>query len=324
MAQARSNKQPINWLDTKITKPTFLGTKTFTDFPLEKLVDYIDWTPFFQTWELRGKYPEIFNDEYVGHEAKKLHNDALAMIDKVIAEKSLQASAIVGFYPANSVGVDDVELYTDDSRKEVLKTFHFLRQQNQKSAGIPNNCLADYIAPKETGIADYMGAFAVTAGKGIEKLVKQFEDDHDDYNSILIKAVADRFAEAFAEYMHQYVRKELWGYAADESLDNIALIREKYQGIRPAPGYPACPDHTEKGLLWDLMDIENQTGIQLTESFAMYPAAAVSGFYFSHPDSKYFGLGKINKDQVEDYARRKNMDIATVERWLGSNLSYGV
>lgn len=324
LTQARANKQPINWLDTKITKPSFLGTKTFTDFPLEKLVDYIDWTPFFQTWELRGKYPEIFEDVYVGHEAKKLHNDALAMIDKVIAEKSLQASAIVGFYPANSVGVDDVELYTDDSRKEVLKTFHFLRQQNQKSAGIPNNCLADYIAPKETGIADYMGAFAVTTGKGIEKLVKQFEDDHDDYNSILIKAVADRFAEAFAEYMHQYVRKELWGYAADETLDNEALIREKYQGIRPAPGYPACPDHTEKGLLWDLMDIENQTGIQLTESFAMYPAAAVSGFYFSHPDSKYFGLGKINKDQVEDYAQRKNMDIATVERWLGPNLSYGV
>ncbi len=324
LAQARANKQPINWLDTKITKPSFLGTKTFTDFPLEKLVEYIDWTPFFQTWELRGKYPEIFNDEYVGHEAKKLHNDALQMIDKVITEKSLQASAIVGFYPANSVGVDDVELYTDESRKEVLKTFHFLRQQNQKSAGIPNNCLADYVAPKETGIADYMGAFAVTTGKSIEKLVKQFEDDHDDYNSILIKAVADRFAEAFAEYMHQYVRKELWGYVADESLDNVALIREKYQGIRPAPGYPACPDHTEKGLLWDLMDIENQTGIQLTESFAMYPAAAVSGFYFSHPDSKYFGLGKINKDQVEDYARRKNMDIAIVERWLGPNLSYGL
>lgn len=324
LAEARENKQRINWLDSKITKPSFLGTRTFTDFPLEKLVDYIDWTPFFQTWELRGKFPEIFNDEYVGTEAKKLYEDARKMIDKVIADKSLQASAIVGFYPANTVNDDDVELYTDDTRTQVLTTFHFLRQQNQKGSGIANNSLADYIAPKETGIADYMGAFAVTTGKSIEKLVQQFESDHDDYNSILIKAVADRFAEAFAEYMHEYVRKELWGYAADESLSNEDLIREKYQGIRPAPGYPACPDHTEKGILWDLMDIENETGIKITESFAMYPAAAVSGFYFSHPDSKYFGLGKIEKDQVEDYARRKNMDVKTVERWLGPNLSYGL
>lgn len=324
IGDARQNKQRINWLDSKITKPSFLGTRTFTDFPLEKLVDYIDWTPFFQTWELRGKFPEIFNDEYVGTEAKKLYEDARKMIDKVIADKSLQASAIVGFYPANTVNDDDVELYTDDTRTQVLTTFHFLRQQNQKGTDIANNSLADYIAPKETGVADYMGAFAVTTGKGIEKLVQQFESDHDDYNSILIKAVADRFAEAFAEYMHEYVRKELWGYAADESLSNEDLIREKYQGIRPAPGYPACPDHTEKGILWDLMDIENQTGIRITESFAMYPAAAVSGFYFSHPDSKYFGLGKIEKDQVEDYARRKNMDIKTVERWLGPNLSYGI
>lgn len=324
LAEARENKQRINWLDSKITKPSFLGTRTFTDFPLEKLVDYIDWTPFFQTWELRGKFPEIFNDEYVGTEAKKLYEDARKMIDKVIADKSLQASAIVGFYPANTVNDDDVELYTDDTRTQVLTTFHFLRQQNQKGTDIANNSLADYIAPKETGIADYMGAFAVTTGKSIEKLVQQFESDHDDYNSILIKAVADRFAEAFAEYMHEYVRKELWGYAADESLSNEDLIREKYQGIRPAPGYPACPDHTEKGILWDLMDIETQTGIRITESFAMYPAAAVSGFYFSHPDSKYFGLGKIEKDQVEDYARRKNMDVKTVERWLGPNLSYGL
>lgn len=324
IADARANKHRVNWLDSKITKPSFLGTRTFADFPLEKLVDYIDWTPFFQTWELRGKFPEIFNDEYVGTEAKKLYDDARKMIDNVIADKSLQASAIIGFYPANSINEDDVELYTDESRTQVLKTFHFLRQQNQKGSGIANNSLADYIAPKETGIADYMGAFAVTTGKSIEKLVQQFESDHDDYNSILIKAVADRFAEAFAEYMHEYVRKELWGYAADEGFSNEDLIREKYQGIRPAPGYPACPDHTEKGILWDLMDIENQTGIKITESFAMWPAAAVSGFYFSHPDSKYFGLGKINKDQVEDYARRKNMDIKTVERWLGPNLSYGL
>ncbi len=324
IADARTNKHRVNWLDSKITKPSFLGTRTFADFPLEKLVDYIDWTPFFQTWELRGKFPEIFNDEYVGTEAKKLYDDARKMIDKVIADKSLQASAIVGFYPANAVNEDDVELYTDDTRTQVLTTFHFLRQQNQKGSGIANNSLADYIAPKETGIADYMGAFAVTTGKSIEKLVQQFESDHDDYNSILIKAVADRFAEAFAEYMHEYVRKELWGYAADEGFSNEDLIREKYQGIRPAPGYPACPDHTEKGILWDLMDIENETGIKITESFAMWPAAAVSGFYFSHADSKYFGLGKINKDQVEDYASRKGMDIKTVERWLGPNLSYGL
>lgn len=321
---ARNNKQSVNWVETKVTKPSFLGTKTFTDFPLEKLVDYIDWTPFFQTWELRGKYPDIFNDEYVGTEAKKLHDDALKMIDKVIAEKSLQASAIVGFYPANTVNADDVELYTDDSRTKVLKTFHFLRQQNKKGTNIPNHSLADYIAPKETQVGDYMGAFAVTAGIGIEKLVEQFEKDYDDYNSILIKAVADRFAEAFAEYMHEYVRKELWGYAKDESWDNEALIREKYQGIRPAPGYPACPDHTEKGLLWELMNVEQEAGIKLTESFAMYPAAAVSGFYFSHPDSKYFGLGKIQKDQVEDYARRKGMSIEEAEKWLSPNLAYGV
>ena len=324
LAEARENKQRINWLDTKITKPSFLGTKTFTDFPLETLVEYIDWTPFFQTWELRGKFPEIFNDEYVGTEAKKLYDDARKMIDTVLKEGVLKASAIVGFYPANMVNDDDVELYTDDTRNEVLTTFHFLRQQNKKAQGVPNNSLADYVAPKETGIADYMGAFAVTAGINIEPLVERFEKDHDDYSSIMIKAVADRFAEAFAEYMHAYVRKELWGYAADEILDNEALIREKYQGIRPAPGYPACPDHTEKGILWNLMDVENQTGIKLTESFAMYPAAAVSGFYFSHPDSKYFGLGKIEKDQVEDYARRKNMDIKTIERWLGPNLAYGL
>jgi 5-methyltetrahydrofolate--homocysteine methyltransferase len=260
----------------------------------------------------------------VGVEAKKLYNDAVKMLEKVIAEKSLQASGMVGFYPANSINGDDVELYTDESRTKVLKTFHFLRQQNQKGTGVANHCLADYIAPRETGVADYMGAFAVTTGKGIEKLVEAYEKDHDDYNSIMIKAVADRLAEAFAECLHTMVRKELWGYAPNETLNNEELIREKYQGIRPAPGYPACPDHTEKGILWDLMDIEKNTGIIITESFAMYPAAAVSGFYFSHPESKYFGLGKIEKDQVEDYARRKNMDIKTVERWLGPNLAYGL
>lgn len=324
LEDARKNKQKVNWAETKVTKPSFLGTKTFTDFPLEKLVDYIDWTPFFQTWELRGKYPAIFEDEYVGEEAKKLHEDALAMIDKVISEKSLQASAIVGFYPANTVNSDDIEVYTDESRSEVLTTYHHLRQQNKKGNNIANHSLADYIAPKETGIEDYIGSFAVTAGKGIEKIVEEYEKDHDDYNSILIKAVADRFAEAFAEYMHTLVRKELWGYAKDETLDNEALIREKYQGIRPAPGYPACPEHTEKGTIWELMNVEQEASIKLTESYAMYPAAAVSGLYFSHPDSKYFGLGKIQKDQVEDYARRKGMTLEEAEKWLSPTLAYGV
>ncbi len=321
---ARKNKQQINWAETKTTKPSFLGTKTFIDFPLEKLVDYIDWTPFFQTWELRGKYPAIFEDEYVGVEAKKLHNDALQMIDKVISEKLLKAAAIVGFYPANTVNSDDIEVYTNDDRKEVLTTFHHLRQQNKKGNNIANHSLADYIAPKETGIADYIGSFAVTTGIGIEKIVEHYEKDHDDYNSILIKAIADRFAEAFAEYMHALVRKELWGYAKDEVLDNEALIREKYQGIRPAPGYPACPEHTEKGAIWKLMNVEQETGIKLTENFAMYPAAAVSGLYFSHTDSKYFGLGKIQKDQVEDYARRKGMTFEEAEKWLSPTLAYGV
>ncbi len=244
------------------------------------------------------------------------------MLDKIINEKWLKANAIIGFYPANSINDDDVELYQDDSRTEVLETFHFLRQQMKKPQGKYNQCLADTIAPKDSGIKDYIGTFAVTTGIGIETKLAEFEKDHDDYQSIMLKALADRLAEAFAEKMHELVRKEYWGYASDESLDNKALITEKYQGIRPAPGYPACPDHTEKGTLWDLMDVKEKTGIELTSSYAMMPAAAVSGLYFSHPQASYFGTGKIHKDQVEDYAQRKGISIEQAERWLSPVLSY--
>jgi 5-methyltetrahydrofolate--homocysteine methyltransferase len=316
LEKARANK--INVDPKNIVKPSFTGTKVFDDFPLSELRDYIDWTPFFMTWELAGRYPKILNDELVGKEAQKLFDDANRLLDQVIGGKLLTAKGVIGFWPANSVG-DDVELALENNRQE---TFHFLRQQSEKAEGQTYNCLADFVVPKTAGVTDYMGGFAVTAGIGIEKLVEQYEKDHDDYNSIMIKALADRLAEAFAEKLHELVRKEYWGYAKNEKLGNEDLIREEYQGIRPAPGYPACPDHTEKRLLFDLLDAEKSTGIQLTESFAMYPAAAVSGFYFSHPESKYFGLGKINKDQVEEYAVRKNKDVAFIEKWLSPNLGY--
>jgi 5-methyltetrahydrofolate--homocysteine methyltransferase len=318
---ARSRKIKINWSEAVVTKPQLTGNKVFTDFPLSELKDKIDWTPFFSTWELKGKYPAIFEDEFVGVEARKLFDDANRLLDKVINEKLLTAKAVIGFYPANSV-VDDIEIYTDESRTKVLKTFHMLRQQGEKSGDLPYLCLADFIAPKETGVKDYIGFFAVTAGIGIEPLVAEFEKDHDDYNSIMIKAIADRLAEAFAETMHALVRREYWGYAKDEKLSNEELIHEAYQGIRPAPGYPACPDHTEKRTLFDLLDAEKQADIKLTESFAMYPASSVSGLYFSHPQSKYFGLGKVDKDQVEDYARRKNVPAEFIEKWLSVHIGY--
>jgi 5-methyltetrahydrofolate--homocysteine methyltransferase len=310
---ARANKVTVDIKN--IVTPSFTGTKVFDDFPLEELRSYIDWTPFFATWELAGRYPKIFDDEIIGKEAKKLFDDASARLDEVIAKKLLTAKAVIGFWPANAVG-DDVEL------KDGKGTFHFIRQQSEKAQGQHYNCLADYIAPKETGVTDYIGGFAVTAGIGLEPLVEAYEKDHDDYNSIMIKAIADRLAEALAEKMHELVRKEYWGYAADEHLPGDALIKEEYQGIRPAPGYPACPDHTEKRLLFDLLQAEKAADITLTESFAMYPAAAVSGFYFSHPESKYFGVGKIQKDQVEDYAKRKGESIEYVEKWLSPNLGY--
>jgi len=319
--EARANKFLIDWNKTVVPKPTFLGTKEFVDFSLEELIPYIDWTPFFHTWELRGSYPRIFEDEFVGSEAKKLYDEARVLLNKIIANKSLRAKGVIGFWPANSVG-DDIELYSDESRTKVYKSIHTLRQQAEKAADEPYYALSDFIAPKETGIADYLGGFAVTTGIGCDELVAEFEKNFDDYNSIMVKALADRLAEAFAERMHELVRKEFWAYSTDESLSSEDLIKEKYRGIRPAPGYPACPDHTEKAVLFEILNAEDSTGIHLTESFAMYPTAAVSGYYFAHPQSRYFGLGKISKDQVEDYAIRKEMTLEETERWLSPNLGY--
>ncbi|MGC1242302.1 MAG: methionine synthase [Chryseosolibacter sp.] len=317
LAEARKNKVNIDWPATKFTKPKFTGRREFISYPLEELRTYLDWTPFFQTWMMAGRYPGIFQDPVVGTEAKKLFDDANTMLDRIIRDKSLQANGVIALYEAVNAG-DDVVLSENGKDKA---TFHFLRQQNKKAPGLPNFCLADFISP-EPG-KDYFGMFAVTAGLGLEKIVAECKAKHDDYSEIMAKALADRLAEAFAECLHQKVRKELWGYEREEHLSNEDLIAEKYSGIRPAPGYPACPDHTEKKLLFELLDAE-KAGIILTDSYAMYPAAAVSGFYFSHPDSKYFGLGKIEKDQVEDYARRKGMGIQEIERWLAPNLSYDI
>ncbi|WP_342646466.1 methionine synthase [Mucilaginibacter sp. CSA2-8R] len=319
--EARSNKYQIDFKTFAPVKPSFTGTKVFEAFSLKELVPYIDWTPFFHTWELRGSYPKIFDDKNVGIEAKKLFDDAQQMLQKVIDQNLLQASGVIGFWPANSVG-DDIELYSDESRTQLRTRIHTLRQQAEKAAGEPYYALSDFIAPKKSGIPDYFGGFAVTTGIGCDELVAQYDADHDDYNSIMIKAIADRLAEAFAEKMHELVRRNYWGYAQDEELTNQQLIKEEYQGIRPAPGYPACPEHTEKVTLFDLLKATDNAHIHLTESMAMLPTAAVSGFYFAHPQSRYFGLGKIGKDQVEDYAKRKNMSVETAERWLGPNLNY--
>jgi 5-methyltetrahydrofolate--homocysteine methyltransferase len=318
-SEALKNKWHLPWSGYHPKTPSFLGTKVFDHFPLEKLRKYIDWTPFFSTWELHGKYPNILEDKVVGVEATKLFADANAMLDKIINEKWLQAKGTIGFFPAASIG-DDIEI---KNGQESL-TLHHIRQQNKKGQNLPNYCLSDFIAPKELGINDYIGAFAVTTGLGIEKWIEQFEKDHDDYSSIMIKSLADRLAEAFAECLHEMVRVELWGFAPSEGFTNDELIKEKYQGIRPAPGYPACPDHTEKTTLFHLLGDEAQTSILLTESMAMYPTAAVSGWYFSHPESKYFGIGKIGRDQLENYAKRKNMPVDVAERWLSPNLNYDV
>ncbi|MGZ3753986.1 MAG: methionine synthase [Mucilaginibacter sp.] len=320
LEEARAGKFQID-LNNVAPKPAFTGTKVFQAYPLAELVPYIDWTPFFHTWELRGSYPKIFDDKFVGVEAKKLFDDAQVLLNKIVKENLLQANGVIGFWPANSVG-DDIELYTDESRKQLLTRIHTLRQQAEKVKGDSYYALSDFIAPKESGVADYFGGFAVTTGIGCDELVAEFERDHDDYNSIMAKALADRLAEAFAEKMHELVRKEYWGYAKGEHLDKEELIKEEYQGIRPAPGYPACPEHTEKITLFDLLKAEGNAHMQLTESLAMTPAASVSGFYFAHAQSRYFGLGKISKDQVEDYAARKTMSVDTVERWLGPNLNY--
>jgi len=321
IGEARASKLQISLDGDVAPKPAFTGTKVIENYPLEELVPYIDWTPFFHTWELRGSYPKIFDDKYVGVEAKKLYDDAQVLLKKIVAEKLLTANGVIGFWPANSVG-DDIELYTDETRKTLLTRIHTLRQQSEKVKGEPYYALSDFIAPKESGVPDYFGGFAVTTGIGCDELVAKFEKDYDDYNSIMAKALADRLAEAFAEKMHELVRKEYWGYANGEQLGTEELIKEEYQGIRPAPGYPACPDHTEKITLFELLKAEETAKMHLTESLAMMPAASVSGFYFAHPQARYFGLGKISKDQVEDYAVRKGMELETVERWLGPNLNY--
>jgi len=321
LAEARKNKFSDDWSSYQPTKPTFLGVKKFIEYPIEDLIGTIDWTPFFSTWELAGRYPNILSDAVVGESATTLFHDAQEMLKKIVAEKWLQANAMIGFFPANSVG-DDIEVYADDTRKEVIATFRMLRQQTRKIAGKHNLCLADFIAPKSSGVADYLGCFAVTAGLNIDAKLAEFEKDHDDYSSIMLKALADRFAESFAEHMHERVRKEFWGYAKDEHLTNDELIAEKYHGIRPAPGYPACPDHTEKPLLFSLLNAQADADIHLTESFAMLPASSVSGFYFSHPSSQYFGVGKIADDQVEDYAKRKSMDGGITRRWLATHLAH--
>ncbi|HLP10639.1 MAG TPA: methionine synthase [Flavobacteriales bacterium] len=319
---ARKNKFPIEWNKKDVYKPAFTGVKTFENFDLAKLVDFIDWTPFFQTWELAGRFPKILNDEVVGKEATKLYNDALEMLKKIVNEKWISAQAVVGIWPANVVNHDDIEIYADNNRDKIIAVNHNLRQQTAKTAAAHNMCLADFVAPKETGLQDYIGGFVVTAGLGMEKWIEKFEKDHDDYNSILLKALADRLAEAFAKYMHKEVRTNLWGYSKNESLTNDDLIAEKYEGIRPAPGYPACPDHTEKITLFKLLDAEKNSGVKLTESLAMYPAASVSGWYFAHPQSKYFGLGQIQQDQVEDMAKRKKQTQQEIEKWLSPVLAY--
>ena len=320
LAEARTNKTKINWNTSHFHKPTFLGTKVFSNYSIEKLVPFIDWTPFFHTWEMKGSYPKILADPLRGEEAKKLFDDAQSMLQKIIAENWLSANGVIGFWPANTINDDDIEVYEDDTRTVIKTVLHTLRQQTKKPANEPNIALADFIAPK--GHADYIGGFAVSTGFGIDDKVAAFEKDHDEYSSIMLKAIADRLAEAFSEYMHQLVRKEMWAYAKNEILTREELVQEEYVGIRPAQGYPACPEHTEKKLQFELLEVYKNTGITLTESYAMVPTAAVSGLYFSHPQSNYFGLGKITKEQVQDYAKRKGMNIVEAERWLSPNLGY--
>jgi 5-methyltetrahydrofolate--homocysteine methyltransferase len=319
LGKARSQRFTCDWANYQPPQPRQPGITVFEDYDLAELRRYIDWSPFFNAWELAGRYPAILTDEIVGAQASELFRDAQAMLDQMIAERWLTARGVIGFWPAAQVG-DDTEVATADGNK--LATLHHLRQQVDKPVERPDFSLADFIAPKDANKQDWIGGFAVTAGIGIEEHVKRFEAAHDDYSSILLKALADRLAEAFAERLHERVRREFWGYAADETLDNDALINEKYAGIRPAPGYPACPDHTEKATLFRLLDATHNTGIELTEGFAMYPTAAVSGWYFSHPDSQYFVVGRLTREQVDDYAKRKGWTREQAERWLAPNLDY--
>jgi 5-methyltetrahydrofolate--homocysteine methyltransferase len=320
LAEARANAFPVDWASYAPPPPAVPGRRLFRGYDLAGIARHIDWSPFFQTWDLTGSYPKILDDPVVGEAARNVLRDAQAMLERIIAEKWLTANAVIGLYPANAVG-DDIEIYADESRGEPSMVLHCLRQQTKKAADRYNFCLADFVAPKASGLRDYLGAFAVTAGIGCEERVREFEAAHDDYNAIMVKALADRLAEALAELMHLRVRREFWGYAPAEALDESALIAEAYRGIRPAPGYPACPDHTEKGPLFALLDAP-EAGITLTENYAMWPAAAVSGFYFAHPDAQYFAVGKIDRDQAEDYARRKQLDLAQTERWLAPALAY--
>ena len=319
---AVENRAAINWENYVPPTPAFIGTRVFEDYPIDELIDYIDWTPFFITWELAGKFPDILCDDVVGEAASSLYQDAKALLNEINAKKLIRANAVIGFWPANSTGHDDILIYENEQRQKTIHRAHHLRQQMDKPNEQPNFCLADFVAPENSGLKDYVGGFVVSAGHGVEDLVAEYEEKGDDYNAILVKAIADRLAEALAERMHERVRKEFWGYTPDESLSNDEIIREKYTGIRPAPGYPACPDHTEKGPLFKLLDAPLKVGVDLTDNFAMTPAASVSGFYFSHPDSRYFGLGKIDKDQVAHYAKRKNMSVEDTERWLMPVLAY--
>ncbi len=319
---AQANRLEIDWSNQKIVKPQFTGVKVFDDYPLREISQYIDWMPFFQTWGLAGRFPQILEDEVVGAEAKKLYADAGEMLKEIVTNKWLKAKAVVGIWPANTSDPDTIEVYADESRSEVIHRFESMRQQSKKVAGQPNLSLADFIAPKSSGQADYIGGFAVTSGKGIEAHIDRYKSQNDDYSAIMIKALADRLAEAFTELMHEKVRTELWGYAQSENLTNDQLIKEAYVGIRPAAGYPACPDHTEKPGLFELLNATEHTGIYLTESNAMYPASSVSGLYFASEHAKYFGVGRVGKDQVEDLARRKSMEFSEMERWLASNLNY--
>ena len=322
LPQARAKRLKIDWPAYAPPAPSFLGVRVFDDYPLNELLPYIDWMPFFNAWEFTGKFPDILRDPVVGEAASSLYADATRMLKLLVEEKWLRACAVVGFFPANSSGDDDIVVFTDDTRQAVKVRLHHLRQQKSKPQNQPQSCLADFVAPMGCGRADYLGAFAVTAGLGIDERVARFEAEHDDYSSIMLKALADRLAEALAERMHERVRRELWGYAPQERLDRAALIREQYQGIRPAPGYPACPEHTEKATLWQLLEPERNAGIRLTESFAMFPTAAVSGFYFSHPQAHYFGVGQIDRDQVASYAQRKGWNLVEAQRWLAPNLGY--
>lgn len=319
--EARKNKLKIDWNNYEAIKPNFIGTKT-VEVALSDLVDFIDWIPFFQSWELYGKYPAILTDEVVGEQASDLFKDAQNMLSKIVSEKWFTAKGILGIFPANTINDDDIEVYSEPlAQNPKPKTFLSLRQQSQKTIGAPNIALADFIAPKDSGVQDYMGCFCVTTGFGVDEKAAEFENQLDDYNAILTKALGDRLAEAFAEYLHLKVRKEIWGYASEEQLSNQELIKENYKGIRPAPGYPACPDHLEKPTIWDILKVEENIGVKLTESMAMWPASSVSGYYFAHPESKYFGLGKIKSDQVADYANRRNISIETATKWLAPNIA---